>query len=46
MGFWSAHIQRYYMAQQLIVELRQRAIKRRGRINGGKLILSLSHFVV
>ena len=28
MGFYSANIGRYYMAQQLIAQLRQRAVKR------------------
>ena len=43
MGFWSATIERYYTGQPLITQLRQRgqATVKHGRINGGKLILSL-----
>ena len=47
MGFGRANIEQYHTGQQLIAQLRQRAVKReRGRINGGKLILSLIYFVV
>ena len=44
MGFYCANTGRYYMGQQLIAQLRQRAVNRRvkrSRINGGKLVLSL-----
>ena len=45
MGFWSVNIGRYYTAQQLIAQLRQRDETtqnkyKRGRINGGELVLS------
>ena len=41
MGFYSANIGRYYMVQQLIAQLHQRAVKRKLIIKGGKPILSL-----
>ena len=47
MGFWSANIQRYYTGQPLIEQLSsvcgQTTVKR-GRMNGGKVILSLYIF--
>ena len=48
-AFGSANIQRYYTVQQLIAQLssaRGETTVKRGRINGGKLILSLIYFVV
>ena len=49
MGFGSANIERCYTAQQLIAQLwsaRSEPTVKRGRINSGKLIISLIHFVV
>ena len=44
LAFWSANIQRYYRLQQLIEQLSSahgETTVKRGRINGGKSILSL-----
>ena len=47
-AFGSVNIQRYYTVEQLIAQLRQcgETTVKCGRINGGKLILSLIYFVV
>ena len=48
-GFGSADIERYYTVQQMIAQLwssHGETTVKRGRINGGKLIVSLIYFVV
>ena len=44
MGFGNANIQRYYTGQQLIAQLWSVRGETSGRINGGKLIISLNVF--